>query len=156
MDVYGVPRLYVVEEDGFAYFCEDDFFLKLFCLADEYASGLGHSFDAEGLRHDGIAGEVVVEMLFGQGDILYCNSTLAAVKLEKFVYPNPSHAGSRLLVFSPGQDPGLDLSSTTSRTRLRDQLQQVSQGSWSAIRLLAICEFSLDVIYNHTDGKQIA
>jgi len=81
----------IIEKDGLFYFGENDLFLEFFCFADEDARGLGHCFNYEALGHNRKTGKMVVKMLFGKCHVFYGNGRLAAMKLNKLVYPNPSH-----------------------------------------------------------------
>lgn len=88
---------------------EDDLFGELSGFADEDSGGLCHALDDERGGHDGKAGEVVVEVLFGKRDVLECDGPLSGFERFELVDPDPAHvcvcsegAGESAVVVRPG------------------------------------------------------
>ena len=79
---------------------EDDFLREPTRLADQDPPRLCQALDDQRGRHHRITGEVIVEVLFRQGEILDRTGELAAAKLQKLIDPDPSH---RLV--HPPQEP---------------------------------------------------
>ena len=66
-------------------------------MSDEDACGLSHAFDDERHGHDGelwaggCGGEVVVEVVFGHGEVFDGDDFLLWLKFDDSVDPHPSH-----------------------------------------------------------------
>jgi hypothetical protein len=72
-------------------FGENDLFSKTSSLADEDPTSLGQSLDDQRGGHYGITRKMIVQMLFGQGQVLDGAGKLTASEFEKLVDPDPSH-----------------------------------------------------------------
>lgn len=75
-------------------FGEHDFFRETGGFADQDTAGLSQAFDDERGRHDRVAWQVVVQVLFGEGDIFHGPGELAGTEFQELVYPDPAHAMS--------------------------------------------------------------
>src|SRR5262249_19672176 len=67
-------------------------------LPHQQATRLRKSFDNQRIGHDRKTGEVVVQVLFGQGEVLDGLGLLATFEFDKFVDPDPAHGKSISLV----------------------------------------------------------
>ncbi len=65
--------------------------LEMIHLAQQDPSRLGHSLDHQGGRHDGVAGDVIVQMFLGAGHVFHRDGPLAAFELFESINPNPTH-----------------------------------------------------------------
>src|SRR5271157_5333986 len=94
---------------------EDDLLGEPTRFSDQDPSGLGQPFDDQRGGHDRIAGEMIVQMLLSQCEVLDRPRELAAAKFQELVDPDPTHRrkgspqekkggeGTRRTASSPGK-----------------------------------------------------
>src|SRR5271157_2420338 len=70
---------------------EDDLLGEPTRFSDQDPSGLGQPFDDQRGGHDRIAGEMIVQMLLSQCEVLDRPRELAAAKFQELVDPDPTH-----------------------------------------------------------------
>jgi hypothetical protein len=87
-------RAYQAGEGRFADLGEDDFFLEIAGGADEDAGRLGHAFDHQRGGHDGESGEMIVQVIFGEGDVFDRHGGDVDLELFEFIDPDPAHGGN--------------------------------------------------------------
>ncbi len=94
---------------------------------------------------------MVVQMLFSERYVFERYGMSAALKLNKFVYPNPTHfpPGPHFTMFCKMGAP------TNIKVSGRLTLSHPAANTFKKLILLSSIQLAFNVIYNRIDGEQV-